>query len=142
MSTVLTPYEMFYIECGKGWEELYQPLIEYINNYNSKNKGHSEIFIDQIKEKFGGLRFYVSFDNVDGDTAETLYKMIHDAEAESYRVCEQCGDKEDVGITISGWYSTCCRKCVKNSHVGTKWKSFKDNKVYILNENKELEECK
>ena len=31
-----TPWELFHIECGKGWESLYKPIFEYIENATIK----------------------------------------------------------------------------------------------------------
>ena len=54
----------------------------------------------QVKEKFGGLRFYVN-----GST-DTHYNYISFAENMSYRTCEQCGA---VGKTYTdGWHKTLC----------------------------------
>ena len=56
----------------------------------------------QVKEKFGGLRFYI-----DGGTDEH-YAYISFAESMSRRTCEICGDK---GKPIGGyWISTRCEK--------------------------------
>ena len=54
----------------------------------------------QIKEKFGGLRFYVQ-----AATPEH-YNYISFAESMSYRTCEECGSP---GQTYhQGWYRTLC----------------------------------
>lgn len=54
----------------------------------------------QVKEKFGGLRFYV-----EGGTDEH-YNYISFAEHMSYRTCEQCGSP---GRTYyQGWHRTVC----------------------------------
>lgn len=56
----------------------------------------------QVKEKFGGLRFYVS-----GGT-EAHQDMINMVEALSYRVCEECGSMMDTTTYTMGWHSTLC----------------------------------
>ena len=43
--------------------------------------------VQQVKEKFGGLRFYISA------APQEVHNMIHKAEAESYTICEHCGKK-------------------------------------------------
>lgn len=54
----------------------------------------------QVKEKFGGLRFYV-----DGANCEH-HNYISFAESMSYRTCETCGSP---GKTYTdGWHSTLC----------------------------------
>lgn len=58
------------------------------------------ITASQVKEKFGGLRFYTN-----GYTDE-VSGMIRMAEAMSYRTCEECGSP---GRSNSyGWISTLC----------------------------------
>ena len=54
----------------------------------------------QIKEKFGGLRFYVQA------ATDKHYQYISFAESMSYRTCEQCGAP---GKTYTdGWHKTLC----------------------------------
>lgn len=56
----------------------------------------------QVKEKFGGLRFYVNNAN------DEHYHYIYFAESMSYRTCEECGAP---GQTYHmGWYRTLCDK--------------------------------
>jgi hypothetical protein len=56
--------------------------------------------IAQVKEKFGGLRFYVY-----GGTEEHR-NFIRFAEAMSFRTCEQCGAPGETRST--GWTKTLC----------------------------------
>lgn len=98
------PYELFGIECGKGWNKLIIPILDYIDLYNS---GHDDkIEILQIKEKFGGLRIYTSF------STPELDQLIDDAEEQSFKTCEYCGSTENVSQT-TGWIKTLCRKCMR-----------------------------
>jgi len=54
----------------------------------------------QVKEKFGGLRFYVQA------ATDKHYKYITFAESMSYRTCEECGAP---GKTYTdGWHTTLC----------------------------------
>lgn len=80
------------IECGEGWKLLYEPLIE-----RCKAEG---VAILQIKEKFGGLRFYII-----GGTDE-LYDSIDEAEAKSFTICERCGAPGV--LREGGWMQTLC----------------------------------
>lgn len=98
------PYELFGIECGKGWNKLIIPILDYIDLYNS---GHDDkIEILQIKEKFGGLRIYTSF------STPELDQLIDDAEEQSFKTCEYCGSTKNVSQT-TGWIKTLCRKCMR-----------------------------
>lgn len=136
-----TSYEWFGIECGDGWKELYQPLVDFVIRYNEEHAGtDSYLEITQIKEKWGGLRFYWSGENVDKETCDRLSAMVKEAEDESYRVCEMCGTREGVGITVDGWYTTICSEClcesVKKHYVrDRRWKEgpYRGNgKIYII----------
>lgn len=54
----------------------------------------------QVKEKFGGLRFYVQA------ATDKHYNYISFAESMSYRTCEKCGAP---GKTYTdGWHTTLC----------------------------------
>jgi hypothetical protein len=54
----------------------------------------------QVKEKFGGLRFYVQA------ATDKHYNFISFAESMSYRTCESCGAE---GKTYTdGWHTTLC----------------------------------
>lgn len=98
------PYEMFGIECGDGWKGLYQPIIDWIIEYNKDKEGDDRIEIHQIKEKFGGLRFYAS------RYTDELRNMISEAEGKSYNVCEICG-KPCKQINKGHWIYTMCQEC-------------------------------
>ena len=64
----------------------------------------------QIKEKFGGLRFYVQ------SATDEQYNYISFAESLSYRTCEECGA---VGkLYTDGWYKSLC-----DSHAATDGRS-------------------
>ena len=58
--------------------------------------------VAQIKEKFGGLRFY--YDGGD-DYIEGLVAMAEDW---ANRTCEKCGDPGTK--TVDGWVQTLCKK--------------------------------
>lgn len=88
-NALLPKYPM---ECDEGWRSIVDPLIAYCREHN--------ITILQIKEKFGGLRFYVApFDPI-------LDSMITEAEGKSLLTCEKCGapGKPRHG----GWIKTLC----------------------------------
>ena len=121
-----------FIECGKGWNKLIDPIISYIDEYNKANNNHIEIL--QIKEKFGQLRIYVNF------TSSKLKKMIEEAEDQSFHTCEYCGSTENVGHTL-GWIKTICHKCIKEQVIkqnySRKWE--KNKEYYIIHPNGEDE---
>lgn len=135
------PYDMFGIECGDGWKDLYSPLIDYVDKYNQKHGPDSTLEIHQIKEKFAGLRFYWSGNNVPTEICDEFRKMIEDAESESYRVCEQCGTRENVGLVYKGWYYTVCENCLKKmaEKFGGEYHWKMGDKKYIVNKDGKTE---
>lgn len=60
----------------------------------------------QVKEKFGGLRFYMT-----GVTDE-INNLIEAAEELSLQTCEQCGQPGS-NSAVNGWYRTTCESCLK-----------------------------
>ena len=57
----------------------------------------------QVKEKFGGLRFYI--DGAD----DYVNGVVSMAESMSYRTCEYCGSPGKSGG--KGWIKTLCNSC-------------------------------
>ena len=92
-----TSYELFGIECGPGWKCLIDPLIR-----RCRREG---VEIHQVKEKFGGLRFYT------GPASDSLLAAIDDAEDLSFYVCESCGAPGYPTTTGYGWILTLCDTC-------------------------------
>jgi hypothetical protein len=90
------------LECGDGWFDLIDQLCADIMATNPPEN----LRADQVKEKFGGLRFYAS-----GITKE-IYKLIDKAETKSFHICERCGSTAHV-TNEGGWLSTLCAKCRK-----------------------------
>ncbi len=58
----------------------------------------------QMKEKFGGLRFYT---NGHDDVIEGMIQM---AQYICDNTCEVCGSEENLGNT-HGWVTVCCKSC-------------------------------
>jgi len=94
------PFELFGIEHCYGWYGLTLPIIEEVRKYNELHPDN-EIHIDQIKEKFGTLRIYLSHE------PDYLHKMICKAGHESGYICEICGARGS-NKEINGWYMTLC----------------------------------
>ena len=96
------PYGGF--ACGEGWWPILEALCGQIQHHiDWKNKQGNvvhQVTVAQIKEKFGGLRFYYS----GGDDA--IDGMVRMAESWAARSCEECGapGKSRDG----GWIKTLC----------------------------------
>jgi len=62
----------------------------------------------QIKEKFGGLRFYIN------SGSDEIHEIISKYEDLSYETCEVCGEvgelRKDCGWNDGLWYKTMCDK--------------------------------
>ncbi len=92
------------VDDGWGWllDELCREL-----QFDTDNNNEPQIVATQVKEKFGGLRFYVN------SATDGQYGAINLAEAMSMSICEQCGTTQDVSQTKTGWIKTLCVKCQK-----------------------------
>ena len=134
------PFNMFGIETGEGWKPIAQKVIDKIVEYNSNSPEDSKIYIDQVKEKFAGLRIYVTYDNVPQDVIDEIEKLIRDAEVEVANTCEECGTKENIGMRVNGWYTVMCEDCAKKTvqsnpvykSIGIKWKRKSDEKLFLI----------
>jgi hypothetical protein len=75
-------------ELGDGWFDILWRLCEDLEPLVA---GH-EFEVLQVKEKFGGLRFYVRFDGLRLSHADdAISRRIGAAMQESFHTCEVCG---------------------------------------------------
>jgi hypothetical protein len=86
-----------FLEISNGWFGLVKELIEdcIALGWNKE--------ICQIKEKFGGLRFYIN------SAPEEVFKRIREAEDKSFTTCEVTGNPGQLRTDI-GWYRTLCEE--------------------------------
>jgi hypothetical protein len=83
-----------YFAVDNGWLGIVKRLIEDLIELGWDRQ------ICQVKEKFGGLRFYPNA------TSDDMHNRIRLAEDASYITCEKCGE---LGTLRSGnWMSTLC----------------------------------
>jgi hypothetical protein len=91
-------------ECGDGWFNILDQLMGNIQHHidwqNRNGEVVHQVTLDQVKEKFGTLRFYYSGgdDYIDG--------MVTMAESMSGVTCEECGLPGTQ--TQGGWIKTAC----------------------------------
>lgn len=129
------------IECPKGWYYILEQLctiLEFHNMEFTKNYGVA-VVADQVKEKFGTLRFYYTVREVDKDgvciefkhedklpsvlaakldIAKDYLEMVADkyideAEDMTAKTCARCGiplDKDNM-VETQGWISYICKEC-------------------------------
>ena len=101
-----THVEGAHLGTGIGWYNLIYTLTNCIDRrleHLNKDGGNRKVIISQIKEKFGGLRYYA-----DGDIDEQMDGMIDFAESLSYTICEECGASGK--LRSGGWLRTLCDK--------------------------------
>lgn len=83
---------------GEGWHQLLNDLFENMLKLGWDGD------IDQVKEKFGALRIYIS------QSDENLYGLIEEAENQSLKICEKCGKRAKCSGWGTGWMKTLCEE--------------------------------
>jgi len=94
----------FGICIGSGWLQLLDDLCAKIMAL----PGGEAVVADQIKEKFGGLRFYWHSQANDKLDAEAVSKLVDEAERQSTKTCEHCGTTENVTHGGKRWVRALC----------------------------------
>ncbi len=102
------------LQVNRGWLTLIETLSASIQHHidcQKRNLSPDEekalqVTAIQVKEKFGGLRFYYS----GGDQA--VRGMVTLAESLSYKTCEDCGVPGKA--RQDGWIRTLCDVCHEN----------------------------
>lgn len=104
-------------ECGCGWYKLIDQLsvkLEIMITALKIKDGVKEIADDdprlpiycvQCKEKYGGLRFYMSV------ATDEMYELIDHVEVASEKTCEDCGGVGE-SYQEKGWIMTLCKPCI------------------------------
>jgi hypothetical protein len=85
------------VTIGDGW----LPLVDRLDRALAEID--PDYAIHQVKEKFGGLRYYCS---LDGDARGAA--LILEAEEQAWRTCEVCGTTEGVTTDGASWIRTLC----------------------------------
>jgi hypothetical protein len=100
-------------ECGDGWFNILDQLMGNIQHHidwrNKKEEFVAQVTLDQVKEKFGTLRFYYT----GGD--DHISGMVRMAESMSGVICEECGAPGQ--RRGSGWIYTACDTHTKLEHL-------------------------
>ena len=90
--------------CGNGWFDLIDKLSEKLEKHG--------VVAAQVKEKFGGLRFYIN--PIKSDKSKEIRDLINEAEQQSYKICEKCGNPGNV--RGGRWISTLCDECASKTN--------------------------
>ena len=89
---------------GTGWwpiiESLCANMQSHIDHKEKQGQAIPQVVVEQIKEKFGGLRFYYQ----GGD--DEISGMVRMAEAWANHSCEECGAPGK--RTSEGWIKNLC----------------------------------
>ena len=97
-------------DCGDGWFNILDQLMGNIQHHidwkqqqkekYNRGEGCTQVTLDQVKEKFGTLRFYYT----GGD--DEISGMVRMAESMSGVMCEECGAQAE--RRDGGWVRTLC----------------------------------
>ena len=108
-----------------GWRKafgdmMFEEIDEVLKRTNSK------IYIEQIKEKFGELRFYCQ-------APREVQDIINDYSTLSENICIFCG-KPDVPMISTGWMLPKCKECFERNQKTNKWAPRGKYEDYIISE--------
>jgi hypothetical protein len=97
---------------GDGWNKVIYRASERLEFLSNLNLGVTFV-ADQVKEKFGTLRFYIHpefddkyEDNGRGILADIGYSIASEAEVASVHKCQLCGKRGT--LRQEGWLITLC----------------------------------
>lgn len=88
-------------QVGPGWAGI---LTELDADLQRVSPGYT---VNQIKEKFGTLRAYIS---APPETFDAVQDLVRAAEKKSESTCEQCGEPGEL-CRPRRWYLTLCINC-------------------------------
>ena len=94
-------------EIPTGWRKAFgKDFVEELRDACIETDFLNELFVTQIKEKYGSLRFYV------GAAPEAVHQVIEKYEDISERRCICCGRPVDGPINNRGWIEPICERCL------------------------------
>jgi hypothetical protein len=96
---------LYGFSCGDGWYTLIDVISELLTKHDQG------IYAVQVKEKFGGLRFYHN----GGDNYTSGVRRV--AEMLSNHICEVCGAQGFLNRNVGYWSTLCAEHRDKNSTV-------------------------
>jgi hypothetical protein len=97
------------IACDDGWYKILDTLCGWLTTMEEFTGAQVEA--TQVKEKFGGLRFYFTVRNcrVNDMFFPVIKEMIRFAELYSEEICEVCGQSGELSLK-GGWRKTLCEE--------------------------------
>ena len=87
-------FKRYGLSCGDGWYLILRQLSKKISSLDSQARAI------QVKNKFGGLRYYLEFGpgaafSTSSPSYEAIRQAIGEAEDQSFITCEICGAPGD-----------------------------------------------
>lgn len=92
------------------WTDLIDNLCKEIQDYCDLHDDF-QVRCVQVKEKFGGLRFYVE------ESDSGIDEIIRKYEKQSIKMCQQCGCTDKEVFVVGSWIKYWCQPCIDKSHV-------------------------
>ena len=112
-SSIYNPLALYGITCNDGWLNIIYTCAEELCKIDLEER----VKFLQIKEKFGGLRFYYTILDYNKEFDYLLYIMckniVSKAELLANETCEYCGERGTKKI-IKGTMITACPICAAN----------------------------
>ena len=109
-----------WINCvGEGWYDICREIDVQLKAIDPNYQ------VSQIKEKFGGLRYYYTPSDATGAVDwEKMRAIVSKGEEQSYTICEECGNPGEPQTGGRYWVRTLCAPCNKVSEQRRKdrWK--------------------
>ena len=93
---------------GDGWVSILEALTIQLKKLGWGGQ------VNQIKEKFGGLRFYADLSTLPMSNQDIAFALINQAENLSLKRCEDCGSEDHVStrpLEGKSWIRTLCQQC-------------------------------
>ena len=88
-------------ECvGAGWQPIVKPVVRHIESVGG--------LVNQVKEKFGGLRIYYAI--ATEPERKKIDRLVQSAEWLCENTCEECGDLGKLRDNRR-WLKTLCDGC-------------------------------
>ena len=110
----------FMLSFDPGWMAIYDRLFTDFEDELLQDPASLRRFrLRQLKEKFGCMRVYYGFEDpgrVPGDLRARLRELTRQAEQQSMKTCQRCGQPGELR-TFGGWVATLCARHAKQASV-------------------------
>ncbi|WP_160105675.1 hypothetical protein [Pseudomonas izuensis] len=86
-ATFINDHFFWGFECGDGWFDILSHAFSLVSARTDSHPGCGEVAVEEVKEKFGGLRIYYRGGD---DYVEGVFSL---AESASIHICVICGNR-------------------------------------------------